>query len=190
MVRGPLTVNLPFMPFASDMSGWALIYLGVLQKWGVAMFEGGTGGFPAALIRCLEAHGGRVRCSAPVEELIVRGGRVCGVALDGGEEARGEPRGGDRVRSVDRAQQDAPGRTPARADRERRPGNPDDARPGGGTRRSTSRSRARSRYRSSGVARSEPPGDPVDLRLPCVTWSTHEQSLIAGEAAAEARSPR
>ena len=26
------------------------------------------------------------------------------------------------------------------------------------------------------------PGDPVDLRLPCVTWSTHEQSLEAGEA--------
>src|SRR6204780_2223960 len=72
MGRGPLTVNLPFMQFDADLSGWALIYLGVLQKWGVAMFEGGTGAFPAALIRCLEAHGGRVRCSAPVEELIVR----------------------------------------------------------------------------------------------------------------------
>src|SRR5262245_36427873 len=55
MVRGPLTVNLPFMHFDADASGWALIYLGVLQKWGVAMFEGGTGAFPASLIRCLEA---------------------------------------------------------------------------------------------------------------------------------------
>jgi phytoene dehydrogenase-like protein len=85
MVRGPLTVNLPFMPFNSDLSGWALIYLGVLQKWGVAMFEGGTGAFPAALIRCLRAHGGRVRCSAPVAELIVGGGRVSGVRLESGE---------------------------------------------------------------------------------------------------------
>ena len=29
MVRGPLTVNLPFMAFDADASGWALIYLGV-----------------------------------------------------------------------------------------------------------------------------------------------------------------
>jgi phytoene dehydrogenase-like protein len=139
MVRGPLTVNLPFMPFASDMSGWALIYLGVLQKWGVAMFEGGTGGLPAALIRCLEAHGGRVRCSAPVEELIVAGGRVTGVVLDGGEEI-----------AATRAVVTACG--------------PSIVLP-----------------LHQAWRREHLPGDPVDLRLPCVTWSTHEQSLIAGE---------
>jgi phytoene dehydrogenase-like protein len=33
------------------------------------------------------------------------------------------------------------------------------------------------------------PGDAVDLRLPCVTWSTHEQSLIAGEQAARGEVP-
>src|SRR5262249_44813966 len=88
MVRGPLTVNLPFMHFDADLSGWALIYLGVLQKWGVAMFEGGTGAFPAALIRCLEAHGGRVRCAAPVDGLTFAGGRVSGVRLEDGEELR------------------------------------------------------------------------------------------------------
>jgi ABC-type transport system involved in cytochrome bd biosynthesis fused ATPase/permease subunit len=27
------------------------------------------------------------------------------------------------------------------------------------------------------------PGDAVDLRLPCVTWNTHEESLLAGEEA-------
>jgi phytoene dehydrogenase-like protein len=33
------------------------------------------------------------------------------------------------------------------------------------------------------------PGDPVNLRLPCVTWSTHEQSLLAGEIAAKGDVP-
>jgi phytoene dehydrogenase-like protein len=32
-------------------------------------------------------------------------------------------------------------------------------------------------------------GDRVDLRLPCVTWSTHEQSIEAGEAAAKGEVP-
>jgi len=84
MVRAPLTANLPFMHFDSDASGWGLIYLGVYQKWGVAMFEGGTGAFPAALIRCLEDHGGRVRCSAPVEKFVMAGDRVAGVRLESG----------------------------------------------------------------------------------------------------------
>ncbi|MGH9005330.1 MAG: phytoene desaturase family protein, partial [Acidimicrobiia bacterium] len=86
MVRAPLTCNLPFMHFDSDASGWSLIYLGVYQKWGVAMFEGGTGAFPGALIRCLEDHGGRIRCSAPVEKFVMAGDRVAGVRLEGGEE--------------------------------------------------------------------------------------------------------
>jgi phytoene dehydrogenase-like protein len=68
------------------MGGWALIYLGVLTKYGVAMFEGGTGALPAALISSLRDSGGRVRCSAEVEQLLVQGGRVTGVRLRNGEE--------------------------------------------------------------------------------------------------------
>src|SRR5439155_1182143 len=43
IIRAALMIGLPFMSFHSDGSGWALIYLGVLSKYGVAMFEGGTG---------------------------------------------------------------------------------------------------------------------------------------------------
>ena len=86
LVRAPLTCGLPFMDFKADASGWSLIYIGVVQRYGLTMFEGGTGSFPKALIRCLEASGGRVRTSAPVEELIVHNGRVSGVRLKGGEE--------------------------------------------------------------------------------------------------------
>lgn len=86
VIRAALVIGLPFMPFNADLGGWALIYLGVLSKYGVAMFEGGTGAFPAALIQCLTEHGGRVRTGAPVEELVVTNGRVTGVRVKGGEE--------------------------------------------------------------------------------------------------------
>jgi phytoene dehydrogenase-like protein len=181
MVRGPLTVNLPFMPFASDMSGWALIYLGVLQKWGVAMFEGGTGGLPAALIRCLEAHGGRVRCSAPVEELIVAGGRVTGVVLDGGEEIAATRAvvtacgpsivlnkmlpAGVLPERIAKAAQEIPTTSTG----------------WGNTKINIALKGKVTLPLHQAWRREHLPGDPVDLRLPCVTWSTHEQSLIAGE---------
>jgi len=86
IIRAPLLIQLPFMSFNADMGGWALIYLGVLTRYGVAMFEGGTGAFPAALLACLRDHGGHLRCGAEVEQLVVRGGRVTGVRLRGGEE--------------------------------------------------------------------------------------------------------
>jgi phytoene dehydrogenase-like protein len=85
-IKALLLISLPFMPFTADLGGWALIYLGVLSRYGVAMFEGGTGAFPAALISCLTRHGGRVRTGSPVEQLVVDGGRVTGVRLQGGEE--------------------------------------------------------------------------------------------------------
>ena len=87
VIKAALLIGLPFMPFNADLSGWALIYLGVLSKYGVAMFEGGTGEFPRALIACIEDHGGRVQCGSPVEELLVEKGRVTGVRIAGtGEE--------------------------------------------------------------------------------------------------------
>ena len=88
MVRAPFTTALPFMDFKADLSAFALVYVGVLQRYGVTMFEGGIGAFPKAMIRCLEASGGQVRCSAPVAELIVREGRVSGVRLANGDEIK------------------------------------------------------------------------------------------------------
>jgi len=88
IVRAPFTTALPFMNFNADLSAFAMVYVGVLQRFGVTMFEGGTGAFPKALIRCIEASGGQVRCNAPVAEMIVRGGRVTGVRLQNGEEVK------------------------------------------------------------------------------------------------------
>jgi phytoene dehydrogenase-like protein len=86
IIRAPLLIQLPFMPFNADLGGWALIYLGILSKYGVSMFEGGTGEFPRALIDCMKDNGGDIRLSSRVEEMVVRQGRVVGVRLDDGEE--------------------------------------------------------------------------------------------------------
>jgi phytoene dehydrogenase-like protein len=86
MIRAPLLTSLPFMAFDADLSGWSLIYLGILTRYGVAMFHGGTQALPNALIRCVEEHGGRVLTSAPVAKLVMSGERVTGVRLHSGEE--------------------------------------------------------------------------------------------------------
>jgi phytoene dehydrogenase-like protein len=181
MVRGPLTVNLPFMHFDADLSGWALIYLGVLQKWGVAMFEGGTGAFPAALIRCLQAHGGRARCSAPVAEIMVERGRATGVRTEGGETVRA-------TRAVLTAC------APSLVLNRMLPGGllPDKLQHAAANIPTTSTGYGNCKVnvalsgrvslpRHQAWRAEHLPGDPVDLRLPCVTWSTHEQSLAAGD---------
>ncbi|MBH0776741.1 phytoene desaturase family protein [Nocardia bovistercoris] len=86
MIRAPLLTSLPFMPFDADLSGWSLIYLGVLSRYGVAMFHGGTGSLPKALIASIESNGGRVFTSSPVEQLVMTGERCTGVRLAGGRE--------------------------------------------------------------------------------------------------------
>lgn len=88
MIRAPLLTSLPFMPFDTDMSGWSLIYLGVLSRYGVAMFHGGTGSLPKALIGVIKDHRGDVITNSPVEELIIAGNRCVGVRMTGGAEIR------------------------------------------------------------------------------------------------------
>jgi len=46
---------------------------------------GGTGELIQALLRAVAAHGGEVKCGTSVREILVRSGRVSGVALDSGE---------------------------------------------------------------------------------------------------------
>ncbi len=48
--------------------------------------RGGAGRLTDALVSILRERGGRLRCDARVERILVRGGRVAGVALAGGEE--------------------------------------------------------------------------------------------------------
>ena len=88
MIRAPMLTGLPFMPFDADMSGWSLIYLGVLSKYGVAMFHGGTGSLPKALISVIRDHHGDILTSSPVEELLVANNRCTGVRIAGGQEIR------------------------------------------------------------------------------------------------------
>ncbi|MDE2221118.1 MAG: NAD(P)/FAD-dependent oxidoreductase, partial [Gammaproteobacteria bacterium] len=54
--------------------------------WGFA--RGGMGAVTRALAASLQASGGSIRASAPVERILVRGGRSIGVALGDGEEIR------------------------------------------------------------------------------------------------------
>jgi phytoene dehydrogenase-like protein len=68
--------------------GWLLTCLA--QSVGFPCVAGGAGELTRALVRRLESRGGRVRCGASVERVVVRGGRAVGVAVEGGEEVRAE----------------------------------------------------------------------------------------------------
>jgi phytoene dehydrogenase-like protein len=186
MVRGPLTTNLPFMQFDADLSGWSLIYLGVLEKVGVAMFEGGTGAFPASLIRCLQSHGGRVRTSAPVEQILVDAtGRATGVRLAGGEEITARravvtafspktvltrllPAGTLSHRMLNTAK-----RIPTK---------------------NTGMTDFKLNIALKGKLRmtrhQKWRDDDIDLRLPCTTWNTHQQALDAAFDCVQGRVPK
>ncbi|MBD3759344.1 NAD(P)/FAD-dependent oxidoreductase [Rhizorhabdus sp.] len=51
--------------------------------WGIP--KGGSRALVDALVRCLEAEGADIRADSPVEQVLVRDGKVHGVRLDGGE---------------------------------------------------------------------------------------------------------
>ena len=57
---------------------------GAVGAWGLA--RGGMGAISNAIAGALREHGGEIRTSAPVQQIIVRNGRAVGVALEGGEE--------------------------------------------------------------------------------------------------------
>lgn len=57
---------------------------GNLGSWGVV--RGGMGAVSEAVASAARAHGAEIRVGAPVERILVRGGRATGVALASGEE--------------------------------------------------------------------------------------------------------
>ncbi len=59
---------------------------GVFRAWGFA--KGGTGGVSSAIAAAAKTLGAEIRTSSPVAQVIVRGGRAVGVALESGEEIR------------------------------------------------------------------------------------------------------
>jgi phytoene dehydrogenase-like protein len=67
----------------SGMFGWVLV--GLARSVGFPVPEGGAGQLTAALVSRLEAKGGRVICSTPVERIDVRNGRAIGVRTQAGE---------------------------------------------------------------------------------------------------------
>lgn len=56
-----------------------------LEAAGAPVVKGGAGAAAAAFVRLIEAQGGAVRTNADVDRILVRDGRVSGVALTGGE---------------------------------------------------------------------------------------------------------
>ena len=57
---------------------------GAFRAWGFA--KNGTGGVSAAIARSAQALGVEIRTGAPVQQVIVKGGRARGVALENGDE--------------------------------------------------------------------------------------------------------
>jgi phytoene dehydrogenase-like protein len=84
MAGNALHADLAPEAVGSGAFGWILCSLG--QAHGFPVPEGGAGRLTQALVARLEARGGRVRCGAPVERVLVRRGRAAGVRTRGGEE--------------------------------------------------------------------------------------------------------
>ncbi len=62
-----------------------LLMPGIIHTYGVSQPIGGSGKLTEALVRCIESHGGEVRCNAEVAKILTSGGRATGVRLSDGE---------------------------------------------------------------------------------------------------------
>jgi phytoene dehydrogenase-like protein len=74
---------------APDEKGTALgiyVLLGFIEAYGFGVPVGGSGALTAALIRCIEEHGGRVIPDVDVELVLTRAGKTFGVRAAGGRE--------------------------------------------------------------------------------------------------------
>ena len=64
------------------------VFLGFMETYGIGVAVGGSGALTAALVRCIEDHGGKVVNNTSVEQVLVKGGRAAGVrTADGAEYA-------------------------------------------------------------------------------------------------------
>jgi phytoene dehydrogenase-like protein len=85
-IRAMLAALPCFAPITQDGTGWVLVFFGLIHAVGASRYISGTGGITDALEKCFVHHGGEIRCGAPVEEILISGGRARGVRLEGGEE--------------------------------------------------------------------------------------------------------
>ncbi|RTR27528.1 phytoene desaturase family protein [Deinococcus radiophilus] len=72
-------------PPSDPLSAPFLLWHPLYHKGGVARPKGGSGGLTKALARAIEAYGGEVHVNAPVQDILVEGGRAAGVRLESGE---------------------------------------------------------------------------------------------------------
>jgi phytoene dehydrogenase-like protein len=81
-----LHTDLTTRSIAGGIFGWMLSSLG--REYGFPVPTGGSGNFTAALVRRLEARGGRIECDTRVTRIDVRAGRAVGVTTAGGDTVR------------------------------------------------------------------------------------------------------
>lgn len=67
----------PTEPLTAPFVLWQPLY----HEGGIARPRGGSGGLTQALAACIRAHGGQIHVDAPVEEILVEGGRTVGIRL-------------------------------------------------------------------------------------------------------------
>ena len=75
-------------PYSPGTAFYLVAHL--IGQTGMSFARGGMGGISDAIARSGEAHGMKIRTEAPVDEILVRDGRVAGVRLAGGEEIRAQ----------------------------------------------------------------------------------------------------
>jgi phytoene dehydrogenase-like protein len=63
----------------------AILFPAIMHSYGVSQPYGGSGKLTESLVRCIEHHGGEVRCNAEVRRILVSSGRAVGVELTDGE---------------------------------------------------------------------------------------------------------
>jgi beta-carotene ketolase (CrtO type) len=88
-VRAWLAMNVAtgsFRPLDEIANTSILVYFAFNHKYQIRRPVGGAGAFTQALVDCLRSHGGEVRTSAPVAQVLVANGKTTGVALQSGEE--------------------------------------------------------------------------------------------------------
>jgi beta-carotene ketolase (CrtO type) len=73
------------MPLEEGANGSMFAHLALMHRWRLHRPVGGSGMFSEALASYVRDHGGEVRTSAPVQEVITERGRATGVVVAGGD---------------------------------------------------------------------------------------------------------
>lgn len=73
-------------PLGESANGSMFLFQALMHMVGSGRAVGGSGAFSDALAECVKFWGGEVRTSAPVDQIVIRGGKASGIVLQNGEE--------------------------------------------------------------------------------------------------------